>query len=76
MQISEQYDFFGVDTGFEQDNDLPSEGETENKLKDIEIDYKESILETASEIEEKAKKHDQYFFETEERSNKVEIEAT
>lgn len=32
-------------------NDLPSEVETENKLKDIEIHYKESILETASEIE-------------------------
>ena len=75
MQISEQYDFFGVDTGFEQDNDLPSEVETENKLKDIEIHYKESILETASEIEEKAKKDDQYFFEEEERNNKVEIEA-
>lgn len=54
---------------------MPSEVETENKLKDIEIHYKESILETASEIEEKAKKDDQYFFEEEERNNKVEIEA-
>ena len=35
MQIREQYDFFDDETSLEHDDDLPMEGETENKLKDI-----------------------------------------
>ena len=34
MQISEQYNFFEDETSPEREKNLPSEGETENKLKD------------------------------------------
>ena len=34
MQIREQYNFFEDETSPEREKNLPSEGETENKLKD------------------------------------------
>ena len=76
MQISEQDDFFNNETSIERDEDLRSEGETENKLEDIKKDYEEPALETAIENEEKTEKDDQEVFETEQKINKVDFEAT
>ena len=55
---------------------MPSEGETENKLKDIKKDYEEPVFETATENEEKREKDGQNFFETEQKTNKTDSEAT
>ena len=55
---------------------MPSEGETENKLKDIKKDYEEPVLETATENEEKTEKDDQKFFETEQKIKNTDFEAT
>ena len=76
MQISEQDDFFNNETSIERDEDLRSEGETENKLEDIKKDYEEPAVETAIENEEKTEKDDQEVFETEQKINKVDFEAT
>ena len=76
MQISKQYDFFDSEASPEREDDLPSEGETENKLKDIKKDYEEPVLETATENEEKTEKDDQKFFETEQKIKNTDFEAT
>ena len=55
---------------------MPSEGETENKLKDTKKDYEEPVFETATENEEKTEKDGQKFFETEQKINKTDSEAT
>ena len=55
---------------------MRSEGETENKLEDIKKDYEEPALQTAIENEEKTEKDDQEVFETEQKINKVDFEAT
>ena len=75
-QMSKQYDFFDDKTSLERDNDFPSEGETENKLKDIKKDYEDPAYETAIEFEEKTKKYHQEFFETGQKINKIGFEAS
>ena len=66
-QMSKQYDFFDDKTSLERDNDFPSEGETENKLKDIKKDYEDPAYETAIEFEEKTKKYHQEFLKQDKR---------